>query len=156
MTKRARTSVMVSIATVLCANLYAQAFLPTPAGTYGVGRTQFDWKDESRPDIKSADPNAKRELTVWLWYPASPRSDAQPAEWNPGKWGELLLPQLLRVLKPPLQAGSSALPSAEPVIPSPDVMRTLRAHACTDAPVSAKEKSYPVLIFFPGMSQVPT
>ena len=41
--------------------------LPAPTGPYAVGRTSFDWVDESRSD--SATPHGHRELVVWLWYP---------------------------------------------------------------------------------------
>ena len=70
-----------------------RARCPVPTGPYEVGRTEFDWVDKSRPDPDS--PSGHREIVVWLWYPASPKNGAEPAELMPGKWGELLLPYYL-------------------------------------------------------------
>src|SRR4051794_28117247 len=64
-----------------------QSPLPRPRGEYAVGRTQFDWTDESRVDAES--PTGHREIVVWVWYPAASRSSADAVEWMPGKWGEL-------------------------------------------------------------------
>jgi len=82
-----------SSGTVVPARATTQSPLPAPAGPYGVGRTEFDWVDTSRPDPDS--PSGHREIAVWLWYPASPKHGAEAAEWMPGKWGELLPPSYL-------------------------------------------------------------
>ena len=86
-----------SSGTVVPTGAAAQSPLPAPGGPYKVGRTEFDWVDTSRPDPDS--PGGYREIVVWLWYPASPESEAEAAEWMPGKWGELLLPWYLSKLK---------------------------------------------------------
>lgn len=61
--------------------------LPAPTGSYAVGRTIFNWTDESRVDLFSV--KGYREIPVWVWYPAAPARDAQKAEWLPGLWSEL-------------------------------------------------------------------
>jgi len=45
--------------------------LPKPTGSYAVGRTTFDWVDSTRIDSMASKPDVRRELTVWIWYPAS-------------------------------------------------------------------------------------
>jgi len=52
----------------------ATPVLPVPSGTFGIGRIGYEWMDPSRPDTDSADPNAHRDVMVYLWYPA-PRTD---------------------------------------------------------------------------------
>src|SRR5262245_27735636 len=64
-----------------------QSPLPAPTGTYSVGRTHFDWTDQSRTDPEN--PSGHREIIVWVWYPAALPAKAEPAEWMPAKWGEL-------------------------------------------------------------------
>jgi hypothetical protein len=45
--------------------------LPAPSGTYGIGRLGYEWTDVTRPDGHSTDPQAHRDLMVYLWYPSS-------------------------------------------------------------------------------------
>lgn len=44
--------------------------LPHPTGKFAVGRVAYDWADRSRADEFSKDPQAHRELMVYVWYPA--------------------------------------------------------------------------------------
>lgn len=44
--------------------------LPTPTGTYAVGRMEYDWTDQQRFDPLAPQAGLKRELVVWAWYPA--------------------------------------------------------------------------------------
>ena len=62
--------------------------LPAPTGQHQVGRVQFDWVDTSRADPHDA--SRKRELVVWVWYPAAAAPDAVVGEWMPGEWGTAL------------------------------------------------------------------
>ena len=58
--------------------------LPTPSGTFGIGRIGYEWIDLSRPDPYSIAPQAHRDLMVYLWYP-SPRGNAgEPGWYLPG------------------------------------------------------------------------
>jgi dienelactone hydrolase len=53
------------------ATVTAPPQIPIPTGPFGIGRMGYDWIDASRPDRFSADPNAHRELMVYLWYPVA-------------------------------------------------------------------------------------
>ena len=43
---------------------------PRPTGPHGVGTLTYHWVDAGRPEILSADPAARREVVVQVWYPA--------------------------------------------------------------------------------------
>lgn len=47
--------------------------LPAPTGPYSVGRAITEWTDHARTDPLAPHPGTPRRLSVWLWYPASPR-----------------------------------------------------------------------------------
>ena len=44
--------------------------LPAPTGAFAVGRALYDWADEETWDTLALGPGIKRELLVWIWYPA--------------------------------------------------------------------------------------
>ena len=50
---------------------------PHPTGPHAIGTLTYHWMDASRADIFIADPNARRELLVQVWYPAD--GGASPA-----------------------------------------------------------------------------
>jgi predicted dienelactone hydrolase len=59
--------------------------LPRPKGLFAVGRTGFDWTDQSRREVLSRNVDAKRELMVYVWYPAEKRAmTGKPAPYLPG------------------------------------------------------------------------
>ena len=69
------------------------AGLPAPTGRYQVGRVSFELVDPARVEIYSSNPQDRRELVVWLWYPAAPGPGAERAVYLPEAWaptGQLL------------------------------------------------------------------
>jgi hypothetical protein len=54
--------------------------LLVPTGEYSIGRTQFDWTDESRADPENH--SGHREIVVWVWYPAATRSGVDVKKWE--------------------------------------------------------------------------
>ena len=60
--------------------------LPAPTGRHQVGRVSLDWVDPDRAEIYSSNPQDRRELVVWIWYPATPAPDAERAAYLPGPW----------------------------------------------------------------------
>src|SRR5882762_6470428 len=44
--------------------------LPTPTGSFAVGRAIYDWTDDAALDTLAPVPGTKRELLVWIWYPS--------------------------------------------------------------------------------------
>jgi len=112
--------------------------LPAPSGPYAVGRASYDWVDESRPETFAAAPGARRELMVWMWYPAAPAPGAQPAAYLPGRWGEVR----------ERDQGIWALLFQR--------QGSIHVHAIADAPVSPAQARYPVLIMSAGYGRLPT
>jgi len=141
--KRVKTFV-VSVAVLAIAAEHAdaqvadQSPLPPPTGQHSVGRTQFDWVDESPSD--STTPSRHREIVVWAWYPATPARGAHPAVWMPGKWGEVFWSEYSKG-HPGLGAGPN--------------LSSIRSHAYADAPVESSSRKYPVLLFAPGSGTTP-
>jgi predicted dienelactone hydrolase len=75
--------------------------LPEPTGPYAVGRLTVDWVDERRIDPFAPVAGTKRELPVWIWYPA-PRDAEEPRlEYMPARLREAMQrdsPALARML----------------------------------------------------------
>jgi predicted dienelactone hydrolase len=97
------------------------AGLPAPTGRHRVGRASFELVDPDRADIYSSNPQDRRELVVWTWYPAAPAPDAERAAYLPEPWapaGQLF-----------------GLDAAG-----------LLSHAVADAPLADERSSYPVLV----------
>jgi predicted dienelactone hydrolase len=99
--------------------------LPAPTGRHQVGRASFEWVDPNRAELYSANAADRRELVVWVWYPAAPSPGAERAVYLPEPWapaGQLL--------------GLNAA--------------GLRSHAMEHAAVADEQSSYPVLVLSPS------
>jgi dienelactone hydrolase len=115
--------------------------LPALTGPYSVGRTQFDWTDQTRSD--TANSGGHREIVAWMWYPASPKAGAKQAQWYPGKWGDHFWSDFAKTY-----------PDAANENKHYDIHAVL-AHAYVDAPLRSTPKKFPILLFGPGMGDVP-
>lgn len=113
--------------------------LPAPTGPYAVGRMEYDWTDQSRIDPLAPQAGTKRELVVWAWYPAERVPGAQPAPYLPSKWGQLIDQQ--RGFLGQQLIHSNAL---------------TQTHSFENAPLAVGSARYPVLIFEPGLGNIPT
>ncbi len=107
--------------------------LPAPSGSYKVGRSIFDWVDANRTDVLADTPNLKRELAVWIWYPAQPDASAATAPYMPAAWAQARNKD----------QGSGMLIENE--------LARIKTNSYTDAPLSSQQASYAVLIMEPGM-----
>jgi dienelactone hydrolase len=97
--------------------------LPEPTGQHAVGRLSYDWVDATRTEIYAAK-EARRELVVFVWYPARGRATE-------------LAPYLPQAWKP--VADFLGINVAD-----------LRSHALPDAAVAADDPAYPVLLLSPS------
>jgi predicted dienelactone hydrolase len=113
--------------------------LPTPTGPYALGRSEYDWIDPSRDDPLAPMAGTKRELVVWAWYPAVRLPGAPAAPYLPATWAHLDDQQHGVIGAQLQQSGSS-----------------IQTHSVPDAPLPAGATRYPVLIFAPGLSNLPT
>jgi predicted dienelactone hydrolase len=102
--------------------------LPAPTGTYRVGRTSFHWKDLSRDETMTDDPQDRREVMVHIWYPANHSVTASPEAYFPD----------LELLKDFYSESRRT------------VFGTVRSDAVADAGIAPDRRPYPVVIFSPG------
>ncbi|MGD1106825.1 MAG: hypothetical protein ABR865_07250 [Terracidiphilus sp.] len=114
--------------------------LQSPTGQFGIGRVGYEWTDGSRPDGHSVDPQAHRDLMVYLWYP-SPKGKA-------GEFGEYL-PGAKR-----MDANSAVRPvMQEEFGPNwPFILSgAISSLAVENAPVARSHKKFPVVILAHGV-----
>jgi hypothetical protein len=98
--------------------------LPSPTGKHRVGRMLIQLIDENRLEAYSAEKEDKRELVVWIWYPAAPISDSKPAIYLPDKWSEADFVYGVKL-------GTTGF----------------ECHSLENAPVDSSQPMYPVIIF---------
>lgn len=113
--------------------------LPAPTGPYAVGRMEYDWTDQSRTDPLAPRAGMKRELVIWAWYPAERVSGVQHAPYLPSKWGQLIDQQRGFLGQQFIQGNA-----------------LIQTHSFENAPLAPAAARYPVLIFEPGLGNIPT
>src|SRR5215813_1751199 len=59
--------------------------LPEPTGPFAVGRSTYDWVDDATVDTLAPAPGTRRELLVWIWYPAEGGQSAQMDDYVPAQ-----------------------------------------------------------------------
>jgi len=108
--------------------------LPTPTGTFAVGRAVYDWAENETLDTLAPVPGTKRELLVWIWYPSAAGQSAAMDDYVPAQMRAAAAPGggLLRLLTRDLSK--------------------VHAHSIRDADVSPQQRSYPVVIIRAGAS----
>src|SRR5262245_14000516 len=76
--------------------------LPAPSGPFAVGREIVDWADDASTDAQAPVPGTRRELVVWIWYPAAPSTstvdDYLPAPLRAAAAGANRPPLIVRAL----------------------------------------------------------
>jgi predicted dienelactone hydrolase len=112
--------------------------LPAPTGPYDVGRAEYDWTDQARTDPLAPHAGTKRELVVWAWYPAVKVSGAKAAPYLPAKWAQLSDQQHGNFGQLLFQSSDS-----------------IQTHSVENAPLATASARYPVLIFEPGLGNIP-
>lgn len=111
--------------------------LPTPTGSFAVGRAIYDWTDGAALDELAPVPGTKRELLVWMWYPAAAGNSTGKLE---------------DYLPAPMPA---EVEHARGALMSRFLTRDLsqvHAHSIPNSDVSLQERSYPVVIMRAGAS----
>lgn len=107
--------------------------LPAPTGAYVVGRMEQDWVDPTRSDPLAAQAGQKRELAIWIWYPAQTTAASQPAPYFPPAWAE----------GRNKDQGMGILIERE--------LTAIRTHSFENANLASGQPTYPVLIMEPGL-----
>jgi predicted dienelactone hydrolase len=109
--------------------------LPRPTGPFAIGTVTRHWVDYERADILSADPRARRELMVQVWYPAHDDRAAPRAPYLTD--ADAVGGALARFLGVPAAALAP--------------LGAVTTNAVVSAPVADDEPFYPVLIMLVGI-----
>ncbi len=130
---------------VLLASLWlehrTEITLPAPTGSFAVGRATYAWVDDLQLDKLAPVPGTKRELLVWIWYPAAPRQPSQTAgDYFPAPWRAALDHQIGALFTQFLTRDLSRV----------------RTHSVRDAEVSPHHRSYPVVLVRAGLAALTT
>jgi len=108
---------------------------PKPTGPYQIGMVTYHWV-ESRHEIFSTDPNARRQLMVQIWYPVKGDNSSARA--------------------PYVQDASALSPALARLTHFPgfifDHFQYVTTNAIPSAPVATDKPAYPVLIFLEGLN----
>lgn len=99
--------------------------MPEPTGPHSVGRVSHDWIDPARTEIYATNPEDRRELVVFVWYPAKPQPVVEFSPYLPPAWtatADFLGLNLAGV----------------------------RSHAISEAAVAGDNSAYPVLLLSPS------
>jgi pimeloyl-ACP methyl ester carboxylesterase len=107
--------------------------LPTPTGSFAVGRAIYDWTDDANLDKLAPLPGTKRELLVWIWYPATAGQSAATDDYVPA------------------QMRTEAEPGGLLGLLTRDLSK-VHGHSLRDSDVSPEQRSYPVVILRAGAS----
>lgn len=112
--------------------------LPEPSGPYAVGRILTAWRDEARVDPFAPVEGTRRELPVWIWYPAARGASKPRVEYMPTPVRDAMQPH------PPLLLRLTVLP-----------LMTDRANVtgyALDAPALIAEPSVlPIVVLKPAL-----
>ena len=137
-------AVLAALGVLGIASLFAFAWLehrssvtlPTPTGSFVVGRAIKDWTDSAALDTLAPVPATKRELLVWIWYPSSAAQSAAKDDYLPAR----------------LRAKADTSDHANIWTPLTRDISNVRGHSVSDADVSPQQRSYPVVILRAGAS----
>jgi dienelactone hydrolase len=115
--------------------------LPKPTGTYAVGRVEYNWIDSTRDDNLAPDAGVKRELTVWIWFPADSADKYYTiVKYRPNSW---------------IAAEDSLIGFIMSNFLTKDLSK-VHPHAVQNANISPKLARYPIIFFKPGIGALST
>jgi predicted dienelactone hydrolase len=115
--------------------------IPPPTGPFPVGRVELQWTDSSRTEPFVPALSARRELVVYIWYPADVSRRTPFADY---------IPHLATIAA---AIGDSALNEELGSARSAIVSGTVRSHSVDNAPLRAAGRPFPLLVFSPGFGE---
>lgn len=119
----------------ICLEHATAVTLPNPTGSFPVSRALYAWTDETAVDTVAPVSGTKREVIVWIWYPAPP-GQAATDDYLPAAWRAAV-----EQLRGPLISNFLTRDLSK-----------VRAHSARNADVSTQGRSYPVVILRGGGS----
>jgi dienelactone hydrolase len=126
-------AVVAIISIAYIASVNSGMSYPQPTGQYKVGKIAYDWVDQSRPEIATGNAT-NRELMVYVWYPADVSANTAESPVMDEKTAGAIRP------------GDAF---------SLGFLKDLSDHTYKDAPLSANQSQYPVLIMSHGDTSSP-
>ena len=127
-------SVLGLVVSVVLPILFPVFRFPQPSGPYAIGTLTYHWVDADRPEVFSADPNARRELMVQIWYPAAETPSSSRAPYVQD--AAALTSAMARLLHVPEFTFEQ--------------VKYVTTNAIPSAAVAGDQPSYPVLLFLEG------
>jgi predicted dienelactone hydrolase len=119
-----------------------ETVLPEPTGSFAVGRSIQAWADEATADQLAPKEGTRREVLVWIWYPAAAEKSAPKDDYTPdymtAAWKRVRGPQNI------VQKINYGWLTRD--------MSRVRAHSVRDPAVSRAQTSYPVVLLRGGAS----
>jgi hypothetical protein len=116
------------------------ATLPEPTGPHVVGRVRYDWLDAARIDPLAPAPGTKRELPVWLWYPAAATGTPRGAYMS-ARQIEALAPERTGLVRRTLAFAFEGLTANRAKV---------TVHAVDDAGLPPGDERFPVVLLKPA------
>ena len=114
--------------------------LPTPTGPFAVGRATYAWTNEAETEELAISPGSKRQVLVWVWYPATGSQPRVPTEYLPARWRAALAERQGVFMR--------SFFKRDPAL--------VHTHSLSDAMVSPEQRTYPVVLLRAGGSALTT
>ena len=127
---------LLALLTVLWMEHKTPLELPVPTGPFTVGRLTTAWVDENQVDTLAPSAGQKRELVVWIWYPAAKPSVAIGGDYLPAPW-RVEVERALGVLLGQFLTRD---------------LSKVHGHSYRDPAISPQQRSYPVVVVRTGAS----
>lgn len=112
-------------------------------GAYSVGTTNYEWVDPMRDETYTEDPTDKRELTVKVWYPSEKVTEGKTAAYIDNE-------EVLAAITKDVEQ-SNGIPAEQSI----NLVNSIKTNSISEAPVAQTESEYPVLVFSPGLGNIP-
>jgi hypothetical protein len=107
---------------------------PLPTGPYAIGTLTYHWVDTTRPEAFVADPHARRELMVQIWYPAQAQASGPRAAYLPDAGA--VMSAFARIQDKPVFIFGH--------------LKYVMTHAMASAPAASDLPAFPVLLWRPS------
>ncbi|HEX8560865.1 MAG TPA: hypothetical protein VF668_22415 [Pyrinomonadaceae bacterium] len=137
--KRLPAFLFLLIPSFAIAQVQSRAELPSPTGTFGIGRAVFHWTDNSRQEIATSEPGDSRELLVYLFYPVDKNARGRRA---------VYFPHLKEIEVSEERFGKDSF--RQGYGESYQLLSKMRTHTLEGAKLSARSRRYPVVVFSHG------
>jgi predicted dienelactone hydrolase len=124
--------------------------LPQPTGHFAVARTTYTWVNDAERDELAPSPGTKREVVVWMWYPAATAKSATTSATTGAAISGTTGATRAEYLPAPWRLADA---QHSGILMSQFLTRDLslvQAHSLADPDVSPEQRSYPVVIMRAG------